>query len=626
MSNYEQIYQEAYQLWQSGYKAEALDKILPLTEQTNQDAIFNLAAVLLCENNRIDEGITMWQRLPNWEQSTTMLSNMGSAYHRMNRHKEAYDFFQRALQVDEKNVDAWFNSSVVLRKLKKHDEATQCLERILEIAPDYVDAKFNLAHEYRNHFKLPQAIQLYREILNTQPENDEAKFGLAVCLQGNHEGESALPFYQDLLENHTGYAKAFPNMMFSLHYMTHMQPENLFAEAKHHGDRIVRTLCKKTAPKPTLEQKNKRLHIGILSADLCLHPVGYFVSSLLKSQATEQFDWSAYANNEPDHFDTLSDYIKPRFKNWHAIHDLTDEQVIKKIQADKIDILLDLSGLTKGHRIGVIAAQAAPVQINWLGYFATTGLSTEQAVIADPYCVPEGEEKWFVEKVWRMPHTRLCMHEPPEAGEINPLPALKNSYITFGCFQNIQKINLSVLSTWAEIARTLPNARWRIQADKLKPNSLHMQKFKETLRQSGLDESRVDIHEATDLIDYFKAYNEIDIILDTFPYPGGTTTCQALWMGVPTLTLTQPGMLARQGEQLMSAAQLPDWICHNEAEYLGKAIYWANPARWGMLNAMRLGMREHVRKTPLFDYQQFGSDWADLVKQIWQDACQSSNE
>ena len=500
------------------------------------------------------------------------------------------------------------NDSIALKKLNRRAESIACLQQILRLQPNHSEAQFNLADEYTQQGDLPQAIALYQNILD--------KIAPTRIVPNVHH-ENA-PLHSEMLEQHIGYTKAFPNLLFMSHYLSPQQPEKLAQLAKHYGTQLANSLHYPPPPRP--QKQPEKLHIGIVSADLRDHPVGYFLSSLLKSHAAQRFTWSAYCNNPTPELDTLAQQIHPQFRHWHHIKHWLDARVIEQIRSDGINILLDLSGLTHGHRIGIFAAQAAPVQINWLGYFGTTGLPTMQAIIADPYCVPPSESHWFSEKVYRLPHTRLCMDEPHEACAVSPLPALHNGYITFGTFQNVNKINDDVLSTWATIAQKLPDAHWRFQSMSKQPEN-HLQT---RLQAFGFDASKVHFTAATSMPDYFAAHQHIDLILDTFPYPGGTTTCQALYMGVPTISLTQAGMLARQGEQLLSAVGLREFVCTSTEDYVAKALFWANPSRLRTLNALRLGLREHVRHTPLFDYQRFGADWADVVQQIWYDTCSVS--
>lgn len=584
-------YQAIVQMLQAGEREQALQRCTQLRQNYPHELqhIPNLQAALLCENQRYHEGIAVWQSIANWQQNASLQSNIGRTYQLLGDLNQAHHHLSLALQLDSAHLDANLNMGVTLQKMLRRAEAIEHYEKVLQAQPTHQLARFNLATVYQDELNFQAAYQCYETILQQNPS----------------------------------YTNALANLVFTQHYVVPHQPDVIFERAKRLGQLYAAQTTKQTTklpktPHPTAP--DKILHIGLVSADLQTHPVGFFLESLLKSDAVQQFNWTAYANSAV--FDELSARLRPTFQAWHQVNNWSDERLIQQIQSDKIDILIDLSGLTRGNRIGVFAAQAAPLQINWLGYFSTTGLPTMQAVIADPYCVPPHEEKWFVERVWRMPHTRLCLAAPTEALPVNPLPAQTRRHFTFGCFQNLPKINDEVLATWAKIAFRLPEAHWHFQNFRLEENGVDLLNFKQKLCQFGFNLDQITFCGNTPRAEYLAKHHDIDLILDTFPYCGGTTTSEALWMGIPTLTWAREGMLARQGEQLLCAAGLADWVCHSEADYVAKAVHWGLPENWDALNHIRLNLREKVQQSPLFDAAQFGRDWCDLVREIWRDACQ----
>lgn len=496
---------------------------------------------------------------------------------------------------------------------RRYEEADGYQMRLLAMQPQRADIWLNNAYANRRLEHYALAEERYRLVLSMEPDNYEAWFGVGkTChFQQNYEGACAaleratalkpdsIEAWQDLVLNRLyvlGAVEAGARDSFSL------------------GDILTRQAVKVPKPAATLKQK---LHIGLVSSDLRNHPVGMFAEGLLLSDAARGFLWTAYANSTV--FDKQSEKLRPAFEAWHQVKDWCDEKLIGQIREDGIDILIDLNGYTAGHRLGVFAAQAAPVQASWLGYFATTGIPAMQAIIADGYCVPESEEHLYRERVYRMPHTRLCMAPREEDVEVGSLPALERGYITFGCFQNLTKINDRVLHIWGLIAQALPSAHWRFHTGRLKEGTDDQKIFLKKLLDLGFSEERLHFHGASSYRDYLQAHREVDIVLDTFPFPGGTTTVDALWMGVPTLTMVFEGMLSRQGQQLLSAAGLEDWVCFDWNAYLGKAFYWASADHWPQLNELRLGLREKVAASPVFDTETFARDWCALIGQIWHD-------
>jgi predicted O-linked N-acetylglucosamine transferase (SPINDLY family) len=294
---------------------------------------------------------------------------------------------------------------------------------------------------------------------------------------------------------------------------------------------------------------------------------------------------------------------------------LSDEAAARLIHSDEVHILLDLSGYTRYNRLPVFAWKPAPVQVSWLGYFATTGVAEMDYLLADEVGVPEAQRQQFTETVWYLPDTRLCFTAPKADLAVSPLPALSNDLITFGCFQNLTKLGDEVLATWGIIFAVLPKARLRMQCKQLR-EPLQVKKLLQRLQRFGIDPARVVTHGSANREAYLAAHAEVGLILDTFPYPGGTTTCEALWMGVPTLTLAGNNLLARQGASLLTAAGLEEWVAKNKEEYIANAIALASNRP--KLSALRAGLRQQVLESPLFDAQRFARNFEDAVWEMWQ--------
>jgi predicted O-linked N-acetylglucosamine transferase (SPINDLY family) len=239
-------------------------------------------------------------------------------------------------------------------------------------------------------------------------------------------------------------------------------------------------------------------------------------------------------------------------------------------------------------------------------------------VLADDICVPDGCDHLFIEKVWRLPQTRLCFTPPPDGTtpDVSALPALQRGHITFGCFQRLPKINDSVLSLWQQVFAALPNARLLLQSHQT-GRRLYVEQILARLVGAGISADRVTVRGPAHRSAYLQSYGEVDIVLDTFPYTGGTTTCEALWMGVPTVTLTGETMIARQGVAMMRAAGLPDWVAEHPADYVRKAVAFGSDV--DALARLRASMRERVQASPLFDVRLFAGHLEEALTGIWQD-------
>lgn len=349
------------------------------------------------------------------------------------------------------------------------------------------------------------------------------------------------------------------------------------------------------------------LRVGFVAGEFRHHPVLHFLLGLLENLDSSRVCTVAFNNNVYD--DSGTAIFKTVFDEWVDIRDVDDASAAELVRSHKIDLLIDLCGHTGEARLALFALRPAPLQATWLGYWASTGLSAIDYIIADPICVPNDSSEWFSETVYRLPATRLCMTAPraKQPITVTPPPCLRNGYVTFGSFQRTAKLNADVLALWARLLRESPKARLRIQAN-TNSETLRNELVKR-IRNSGLDLSRVDLVPQTAADLYLAAYSEVDIILDTFPFTGGTTTAQALWMGVPTVTLTGQTMLSLQGASMLTCVGLTDWIAPNEDDYIRIACRFANDPQH--LAQLRSELRDRALQSPLFDVKRFAQDFTD---------------
>ncbi len=455
-----------------------------------------------------------------------------------------------------------------------------------------------------------------------RPESAEAFYNLALAHERSGETEAAHAAYVQAIGNchEDQLAEAAFGNLFALQDMRDPFDASRLAEAQA----LYRMYYEsKHAQEPTFILKpHQPLKIGFVSADFRSHPVGYFLESTLDALRRlpgidDRLQLIAYYNHQvqDDYTFRLSDY----FDGWYRVDQWSDERLAAQIKTDRIDILIDLAGHTRGHRLPVFARRAAPAQVSWLGYWASTGLSRMDYVIADPITVPEDEASRFSERVWRLPNLRYCFSVPEDVPEVSPPPSLSQSGVVFGCYQMLHKVNDSVLSAWARILAACPDARLRIQSKDLDDARIKAQ-FIRRLQTQGIALPRVTLVGTTSREVYLASYAEVDVLLDTFHFPGGTTTAEALWMGVPTLTLALPGMVSRQGEALLMNAGLADWVTHDLESYIRQAIAWGNAdqAQRQALADLRARLREQVRLSPVFDAERFAADVAHALEGIWQ--------
>lgn len=435
-------------------------------------------------------------------------------------------------------------------------------------------------------------------------------------VRGGHCGllgdeAQAIALLEKAIAGDPSYAIAHSTLLMILSYSKlDVQRENYIAAAKRFANSI-----EKVGQLPNREHNQYRdqgstqpLRVGFLAGEFRHHPVLHFLLGMLESLDGSRIRTVAFSNNISD--DSGTEIFKAAFDEWVDIRDVDDSTAAALVRSHNIDVLLDLSGHTGDGRLAVFAQRPAPVQATWLGYWASTGLTEMDYLIADPSCVPDGSSEWFSETVYCLPATRLCMTAPRAEKPIplTPSPCLRNGYVTFGSFQRTAKLNDDVLALWGRVLRAAPQARLRIQTNSAKIERLRDQ-LTTRMRDAGLDLARVDLVPTTHADLYFAAHSEVDIILDTFPFTGGTTTAQALWMGVPTVTRMGTTMLALQGVSMLTCVGLTDWIAKDDDDYIRIACHFANDPQY--LAKLRSDLRDRALQSPLFDVKRFAQDFTD---------------
>jgi predicted O-linked N-acetylglucosamine transferase (SPINDLY family) len=357
------------------------------------------------------------------------------------------------------------------------------------------------------------------------------------------------------------------------------------------------------------------LRIAFVSGDLRNHPVGYFLENVLAHWKGEEMAVTAYSNHPA--CDDLTARLQATVTTWRDISGLNDDEAAGLIEADQIDVLIDLSGHTAYNRLPMFARRVAPVQVSWLGYWASTGVPAIDHVIADPISVPAPHRLQFTENVWYLPSTRLCFSAPTtaETAAVSELPASRNGYVTFGSFQRVTKINDGVVRLWAEVLAAVPQSLLRLQSAQLGDASARS-RLLARFAANGVDASRLQLFGPDTRSAYLAAHAEVDILLDTHPHSGATTTCEALWMGVPTVTLAGKTLLSRQSASLLTCAGLADWVAADEAGYVECAVRQARDQAG--LSLLRAVLRDQVTRSPLFDAAQFTADFQGAMHAMWQ--------
>lgn len=498
-----------------------------------------------------------------------------------------------------------------LQTLGRLNEAEEILHHVTAQAPTFVEAHNNLGVVFQAGGRLADAEAAFRRALNLRPQSAEILSNLGNVLQNMGRFIESQTCYRRALAIKPSFFEAHSNLIGALNEYENVAPETRLTEALRYGENVEKHVTTKYSewPRPA----NGKLRIGFVSADLRQHPVGYFLSGVLPFIDRDRFELHAYVSGHAQ--DNLSTTLMQSFSSWTPIAHLDDEVAATRIHADNIDLLIDLSGHTADNRLPLFARKPAPVQLSWLGYFSTTGVKEIDWLIADTFSITEENRRYFTERLWLLPETRLCFSPPVEAPATSPLPMLKKGYPTFGCFQNLAKLSDRTLTLWARVLESVPESRLRIQSKRLdQPDSI--ERTYTQLQQFGIPRERIDLFGAQPRAEYLASHSEVDLILDTLPYNGGTTTCEALWMGVPTITLIGDSLIGRQGASILKAANLSDWITNSEEEFITQAV--SRIGKPDQLETLRQTMRDRLAHSALFDGAAFAKQLETAWSAMWE--------
>jgi len=567
--------QQANNLTQSEHIYRQILTISP----NHSDSLYNVGLISL-QMGHMDVAANMLLKAATLDPSADVYCLLGLAQMNNNQEYQAISSYQKALTLNPNEYMAHDYLGVLLCKQYCYKEGLAHFHQAIAINPNDSSALNNLALCLMQQGKYVEAASYFRQAITIDPHAHSTYHNLLLCLCFD--------------------SNAFPKVYLE------------------EAARLDVILCARSKaytqwPSSTLSAQQP-LRVGLVSGDLNNHPVGYFLESILSSINSKKIEFFVY--NTANYDDDLTNRIKPHIIQWVNISTLDDQQSARKIHTDGIHVLIDLVGHTAHNRLSLFAWRPAPIQVSWLGYFASTGLSFIDYFLADPISISAQNMSHFTEQVRYLPETRLCFTPPciNSTQELTPLPALNNGFITFGCFQTLSKVNDNMLTLWANILHNCPNSKLMFKNKQIHDASLK-QELLTRLRHLGISSERIILEVAGSRANYLSAYRRVDFMLDTFPYPGGTTTCEALWMGIPTLTLAGNTLLEKQGAAMLSCVGLSDWITYNNEDYVQKAIAYAHNTSY--LTELRQHLRKQLEESPLMNAPRFVRHFEDILFSIW---------
>lgn len=524
----------------------------------------------------------------------------------------AADWYRRALVRQPAHADAQNDLGIALCALRDFAGARQAFTEALALRSEFVQARVNLGQLLQSQFRdFRQAASHYRAALALDPGQSLARNNLALTFYQRGLVGEAIDCLRDALLRAPGDEVALEFMLFMSNALPQRDPAQWYAEHRRWG-RLHADALPRYAHTPAGSER--RLRIGYVSADLREHATASFVRPILAHHSADAFEIFCYSNSEDTDATTLD--LQQRTQHWRGISGIDDAQAAQLIHGDAIDILVDLSGHTLGHRLGVFARKPAPVQIGYLGYLNTSGMEAIDYRVTDACADPPGlSDRLHSEILLRLPQTLWCYQPPQEAPPVRPAPVQRNGHVTFGSFNHVAKLNDVVLRTWAELLRRLPEARLRVMA---MPDEETGARIRAVLCGYGIDAARIMMLPRLARAEYWQALGEVDIALDPFPYAGGATSCDSLWMGLPVVTLAGDFGFARSGATVLANAGLAELIAADEREYIDIALRLARDAQ--ALAGLRGGMRERLLRAPLLDAARFVQALERLYREAWRKA------
>ena len=576
---------------------------------------YNNLGSALADAHRRDEALAAHRRAIELRPDALAYDNLGRTLRLQGQFDAAIAAHRRALEIDPDDVQTLSHLGITLREAGRADEAIAACLRAIELDPESADAHGNLGCALNEAGRLDEAIAALERALQLKPDSAEAHNNLGVALHVVGRCDLALGGFRRALEQNPDYAPAASNLLFIAHYHPDHDARALLAEHRRWAGQFATPLAGQVRPHPNDRTPDRKLRVGFVSPDFRTHPVGRLLRPLFAHRDPSHAEFFAYS--DVSQADGLTHELQALADRWRSIVGLSDLQVANQIRHDQIDILVDLTVHTAHNRMLVFARKPAPVQVTMLGLPATTGLDTVDYRLTDPYLDPPGEnDADYTEQSIRLPHCFWIVQPDPSrrppSAHCRPR---SNGFVTFGCLNHFSKVNRPTLELWVKILQALPGSRLILQS----PHGSHQDAIRALFQDRGIAADRVEFATQVLFREYLGRYRNLDLCLDPFPFNGGTTTMDALWMGVPVVTLAGRTAVGRGGLSILSNLGLTELIARTPEQYVAIAVAWAeNRAR---LAELRAGLRQRMQASPLVDGKQYAGDVERALRQMWRTWC-----
>ena len=579
----------------------------------NYAQAYNNLGTALQKQNNLENAILNYKKATSLKADfVEAYNNLGNVMYEKKNIEESIFYFQKAITINSDYVEAYNSLGLIYQDLGDKKKAQENFENSIQIKPNHAEAYNNLGNLFNEICEYDDAILNYNKAIKLKPDFEKSYNNLGNLLNSLGRYKEANLAYQEAIRIKPDYALAYSNLLFNLNYYIKFDVNLYAAEAKK-----FRLNCKTIKENFLLnykyQKKPSKLNIGFVSSDFGNHPGGYFTLSTLQELKNKNFELIAYSN-----FDRKDDFVnnfKSLFSKWHSIEKKTDEEVVEQILKDGIHILIELQGHSSRNRLTLFMCKAAPIQISWLSQ-GTLGIPEIDYLIGSPCITPKKEESNFCEKILRLPDITQCFTPPEFNIKVENLPAIENKFITFGCLNKLSKINEDVIVLWAKILSLIPNSKLLLKSKEFNDKKI-VKSTLEKFNKNNIDSDRIIFEgKSNTRKEVLEVYNSIDIALDPFPFQGNTSTCEAIWMGVPVITLKGDRFLFHFGESIISNLKMYDWIANDYKDYINKTINLC--ANLDKLSIIRKTLRQKALESPVFDAKRFAKNFSNLLWNTWE--------
>ena len=547
------------------------------------------------------------------DEKAEMQIDLGDMLMRLGLAEEAHRAFERAsVATSEATLVRLADLSF---RYNMWQEAQEVLKRNVQLHPESATAHWNLAHSYAESWQMDEALAALAKAEAIAPQPGATSMRASVAGRTG-DAETAYRLYKSLADAEGPLSKMRSSAAMSSLYSDQLSATEV---ATLHRE-LFKPLgegARRADSFANLREPGKRLKLGLMSADFHhQHPVNIFMQPVLARLEGSQFEVTVYFTGVS--YDEQTRLARSRVAHWVECTAWSDRQLARRIEDDGIDILLDLAGHTSMQRMSLMAQRAAPVQATFLGYPGSTGVPNIDWIVADPVVAPESSESLFSERVMRLPGTVFCFS--PEVDYPSPAypDEVASRALTFASFNNVPKLTQHTVALWSRVLKAVPGSRLLLKAPSFKDEGA-VRAFKTRFAQQGIAEDRLEFRGPVGLADMMAEYADVDIALDPVPYNGGTTTLQALWMGVPVVVKAGHNFVSRMGASFMTAAGLPEWVAVDDDDYVAIAVRMAAD-RQALLDLKR-GLRQRLLAAPAWRVDQYTRDFEQALRQMWLAHC-----